>query len=457
MRQDNGRSRRDTAGPELPGMRIPVEQPGERGAVLTAVLLILMMLSALSAALMVNVRTEALIAYNERAGSQAAAAAEAGLNHATELATTFIAEWSASGFLSAEAAIDALLLGPDGLSGTVATDADNGSLGTRTGITAAEQIALGAQLSVAAGYDASYEAFVMDDDATAPDEPGNNLVDDQNERVIIRSTGYGPDDTTVTLEAIIGPIPLPAMVVDGDLTVSGNATIAGSNGGLHANGDLDIDGNAVTLTGTATASGIYTGSPAGTGSAPELPVHPIHASDYLGFADYILTSAGTMTDPAGTVVCAATPCHNWHFSSGEWSIHNAEPPTGTYYVEGAVAITGNPGTAVTPVHISIIAEQSIDISGNADVTPDTPDLMFVTDGDLDFTGGTEIHAPGKILVREQVRIAGNPEILGQVLVEDATSVDPLVSDNTVSGNVDITYNGDIPSDTFGVTGWRDVR
>lgn len=454
MRQDNGRSRRDTAGLELPGMTIPVEQPGERGAVLIAVLLILMMLSALSAALLINGRTGVLIAYNERAGTQAGAAAEAGLNHAVELVTTFIAERNANGFASADAAIDALLAGPDGDPGTVA---DNGSLGTRTGITAAEQIALGAQLSVAPGIDARYEASVMDDDDTAPDEPGDNLVDDENKRLIVRATGYGPDDTTVTLEAIVGPLPLPALVVGGDFSVSGSVAIAGSSGGLHANGDLAITGGAVTLTGTATASGLYNGSPAGSGGTPGLPVQPISASDYLGFADFILTSAGTMTDLAGTELCAAAPCNNWEFAGGEWSIGNAEPPTGTYYAEGPVSITGNPGSASTPVQISMIAEDSINISGSADFTPDTTDLMFVTDGDLDFTGGTEIHAPGQILVHEQARIAGNPEILGQILVENATSVDSLVTDSTVSGNVEITYNGNIASDTFGVSGWRDVR
>ena len=60
-------------------------------------------------------------------------------------------------------------------------------------------------------------------------------------------------------------------------------------------------------------------------------------------------------------------------------------------------------------------------------------------------------------VHEQARITGEPEILGQILVENATSVDSLVTDNTVSGNVEITYNGNITSDTFGVSRWRDVR
>ncbi len=100
----------------------------ERGSALIGVLLLLMMMSALAAALGVSGQTETLISRNQRAAAQAQAAAEAGLNHAVELATTYIFEWKANGFPDADAAIDALLLGPDLASGTVATDADNGGV-----------------------------------------------------------------------------------------------------------------------------------------------------------------------------------------------------------------------------------------------------------------------------------------------------------------------------------------
>lgn len=56
------------------------------------------------------------------------AAAEAGANHAVDLTLDFVRRWRANGFATPAAAITSLLLGPDTLSGTVATDADNGSL-----------------------------------------------------------------------------------------------------------------------------------------------------------------------------------------------------------------------------------------------------------------------------------------------------------------------------------------
>ena len=123
-----------------------VELPGERGSALLGVLLLLMMVSALAAALGVSGQTETLISRNQRSAAQAQAAAEAGLNHAVELATTYISEWNANGWPDVDAAIDALLLGPDGLSGTAGTDADNGSLGPRVGagIETAEALPLGA-------------------------------------------------------------------------------------------------------------------------------------------------------------------------------------------------------------------------------------------------------------------------------------------------------------------------
>ncbi len=402
-----------------------VEQPNERGSALILVLLVLMMMSALTAALTVNGQTETLISRNQRSGAQAQAAAEAGLNHAVELATTYIFEWNANGWtIGPEEAVDALLLGPDGASGTTGTDADNGSLAARVGagIETAEAIPLNTPQSMVAGGAATYEALILDDEADAPDEDGN-LVNDINETLIVRATGYGPDDTMVVLEALIAPAPLGAIVTNGDLEISGSVTVDGTNSDIHSNGDLDISGGGSDIEGTVTASGTYTGSPAGSGGAAPIPLPTISASDYLHYADFILTSSGTMTNQAGTVLCTwsgGTPCNNWDFDSGigEWSFGSSAPATGSYYVEGSVKISGSPGSAATPMQITIIAEDSIDMSGSPDIIPGTPELLFVTDGDLEITGGLDIIDPlttqGQILVHEQVNLAGNPTIGGQL-------------------------------------------
>lgn len=70
----------------------------------------------------------------------------------------------------------------------------------------------------------------------------------------------------------------------------------------------------------------------------------------------------------------------------------------------------------------------------------------------------EIHlAEGQILVHEQLQISGNPVLLGQIVVEDATSDDSLVTESSISGNPSIIYDGDVGSTLFAVTGWREVR
>ncbi len=437
-----------------------LEHPRERGSALLGVLLLLMLMSAIAAALAVSGQTETFISRNQRSATQATAAAEAGLNHAVELATTYIFQWKANGFADVTGAIAALLTGPDQ---DPATLADNGSLGTRVGITPAEDIPIGTHLTITAGINAEYEAFVMDDDATAPDEPTGDLYNDENQTLVVRAIGYAQDNTKVVLEALIGPLELPAVVTNGDLDISGSMEISGTQGGVHSNDDLIISGGAASVDGTVTASGTYTGSLPGSGGAAPLPVQQIRASDYLAYADFILTSAGTMTDAGGTVLCASTPCNNWSFDggTGTWSIGSTAPGDGTYYVEGEVKITGSPGSAASPVVLTIIAEGSIDISGSPDISADTPELLFVTDGDLEISGGLDaldpLTAQGQMLVHEQVSMSGNPSVGGQLIVENAASISTLVTANSISGNVTITYNGGLGTGVYSVTGWRDIR
>ena len=440
-----------------------VERPGERGYALLGTLLMLMMMSAMAAALGVNGQTETLISRNQRSATQATVAAEAGLNHAIALVSTFIKESGPNGFNDIFQATNALLLGPDLASGTVETDADNGSLGTRAGIDAAEAIPIGTQLTIAAGVNATYEAFIRDDDATAPDEPGGDLYDDENEKLIVRATGYGPDDTKVVLEALIGPTEIPGVFVNGDLTVSGSVDIQGTEGHLHTNGDLVITGGGSSIAGTVTASGSYSGSHAGSSGATPLPVIEVSASDYLADADYILTSNGQVTEPNGTVVCDASSdsgaCKDswgWDYKGdATWESYEDGADSNTFYVEGDV-IRGSSGSDSDPLQLTISAEGSINVNGNPHISPDTPLLQFVTDGDLEISGTPEMHAMGQILVHEQIKLNGNSVIIGPISVENAANDHDLVEDNEISGNPTITYNGGI----FGAVvliGWWDVR
>jgi hypothetical protein len=462
-----------------------VERPGEHGSALIAVLLLLMMMTALAGALSLGSQTETFVSRNQNSGARAQAAAEAGLNHAVELAVTYIFEWNANGFANYGQAVDALLAGPDGDAGD---DADNGSLGARAGIDAAEDIPIGVRLPIAGANGVQYEAFLMDDDDTAPDEDGN-LDTDLNDRLIVRATGYGPDNSKVTLEAIISPTSFGAIVTESNLVISGNVSIQVNDPdhpdpdpAVHSNGDLIIEGTSTDINGTLTATGKYVSTDkdlSGTGSAGRVDVPEVKAKDYESWADFKLKPDGTMVNMAtGLVVCNVAVdkvCNQWEFNDAtdSWSLSKA-PPAGTYYVEanangtgGDAKISGSPGTKDNPIEVSIVAEGNIDISGSPKLVPDTPELLFVTNkdlkivGSLDIVEGTEeniINVQGQMLVREQVELGGNVSVLGQVIVNDAPdSSSILVTSNHLHGNVEIQYAGGLGGSSFTVTGWRDIR
>jgi hypothetical protein len=110
-------------------------------------------------------------------------------------------------------------------------------------------------------------------------------------------------------------------------------------------------------------------------------------------------------------------------------------------------------------NLTVIAEGSIDLSGSPEITSYTNQLLVVTDADLDISGGvsTSISAQGQMLVHEQISFSGNVTLGGQVIVEDAPSIDPLVENNAISGSVVINYSGGLGTNLFFVTGWREVR
>jgi Tfp pilus assembly protein PilX len=93
--------------------RIEPQWRDERGMALVGVLLLLLMMSALGAAMTVSGQTETLIARNELAAAQAQAAAEAGLNHGVEVTTQYIFDWKSNGFSSIDLAVDAVLTNAD--------------------------------------------------------------------------------------------------------------------------------------------------------------------------------------------------------------------------------------------------------------------------------------------------------------------------------------------------------
>lgn len=451
----------------------------EEGFALVLVLLALLVVSGLSAAMVTSGKTEVLISVNQERQAQARAAAEAGLNHALAVTVSYVQNWQGNGFVNASAAMTRLLRGPDN---DAATAADNGSLaGLANGVPMPP-----ATVALDAATGTSYEARAMDEDdplrgLSGADhlriaETGDATLD-SNGRITVRATGYARGGTTVTLEATVGPIILPAIVTNDSLEISGNPTIGGANGSVHSNGNLTISGSP-NITRNATASGNYstTGNPTigglSGGGRPNLTIPPVNAADHRALADFILQSDGRMTTQDETnVICNAAVDNNacrdlgygWRYSAAgpSWDLNDNNPlnATGTYYVEGDASISGSPGSALVPLAISIIAEGDIEITGNPNLRPDLPELMLVTNADLRIAGTLEqpIAFEGQMLVREQLSITGHPTLAGQILVENAANLSNVVLSNNISGNPTIIYNGIVGTNTFVVVGWREIR
>jgi hypothetical protein len=446
----------------------------ERGSAIIGVLLLLMLMSALAAAMGVSGRTESLITRNHQSRAQARAAAEAGINHAVQITVDYLQTIDP---VNIPGALDALLVDTTPLAGGVA-------FGAPTGIAGALDSTV------------SYQILLMDEDDPDRGAAQTNLTDDldptnnedgvettdNNNTLVFRATGIAQGGAAVTLEALIAPVELGAIITDGDLEIAGTVSVTGGDDAdVHSNGDLTVNGGSASVSGSLTASGVYDGPAGGYGGAAEKPLPEVSAEDYKHHADFVLEDDGTMTcngaggcsNPTtggtwgfGATICVAANDGNgcrtdwgWRFAGGGWEMGSGggapgTPQNGTFYAETDVSISSGPTLTMT-----LIAEGSIDISGSPNLTAHTNELLFVTDGDLDISGGveTDVIAQGQILVHEQLSISGNATLGGQIIVEDAANTHSLVTTSSITGSVVIDYNGTLGTNLFFVTGWREVR
>jgi hypothetical protein len=464
---------------------IVVHARSERGIALVVVLLLMAVLSGLATGFAMNGQVESSMAQNEVYYAGARAAAEAGMNRAVEA-------------IRLNTTAD-LLRGQDGASNpaiaaTTGVNADNGNLAfLLVGAPAVSPYALDANGQY------SYTIQVFDDDdprlyttpltaaqldamGVGPLSENGSGQTDTNDQLILRAQGFGPSNTVVTLSRVLlsqefvavpPPSLNPAILVNGDLNIGGNITIAGLAGSVHANGDLTVDGASADVSVNATASGDYEANshfePGGTsgGGYANINVPEIRAADYAHLADYILQSDGSVTFGNGLPCLALCP-GDWTFGGGVWSITGNSAPTGTFFVEGSVTISGSPkGPGNANIAMSVIATGSIRITGSPKLKPENGDkFQFITDGDFVMAGAVDLDDPtqveGQILVREQIHIAGNPEFQGRILVGDADDLSSDVETSAIPGNPTFTYNGTLgalpsaagaPTYTNNVTGW----
>ena len=434
---------------------------------LIGVILLLILASGVCAALAVSGKTETMAAYNLDTSAQARAAAQAGLTAAVEAAITYLN----TTVLDPTDAVNNLIEGPDD---NAAATADNGNLATIDGVATGLPVP-GVKLQLASLQGVSYTVQAFDEDdpnrgltlsaaAITEIDENTNATTDGNKKIVIRAIGYGRNNTTVTLEAIIGTTTLPAIVTNGDLDVQGNLTLVGQNGGVHANGNLTLGSGSGDIAEDATASLVADIHPSAdiggleAGGQPTKTVPTVNAADYYSFADYLLDNDGVIKNAQTLAVLASQASYGWTWDGVKWDLNTNSVISGTYYAKSAIRMAGSPG----PVIMSIIAEGDIDIQGNGNLQPDVQpnfDNLFVTNGDLEISGSfaTPLLVEGVILVRGQLDISGSPDIAGQILVENVSGAGTLSDVNEINGNPTITYNGTAGNDTFDLASWREIK
>jgi hypothetical protein len=181
----------------------------------------------------------------------------------------------------------------------------------------------------------------------------------------------------------------------------------------------------------------------------------------------ILHVDGTVTTGPG-ILCGTdglclggTPVavpNGWSFLDGVWRVTGESAADGVFYSESKVELSGNTGSVKPPWRATIISRDSINISGDIRLSPypttSTPlqNHLLVTGNDLLISSNMRAdYAAGAILVHQQMKISGNPQIAAFILVGDGQPTwpgdpfadgSPGIALNEISGSPIITYSCD---------------
>ena len=410
---------------------------GSAGVALPAALTGLLALSVLIAGAWLIVDLSAKAAKNREGAVRAFELAESGAAHALAILRGDLVDTS----------LTRLLVGSDNLQST----ADDGRL-IGYGLPAGDQVPA-AGVSFAGG---TYFVELVDD----PGDTDGDPLADSNSRILARCRGVASDGASATVEAVIGSTPLPALATEGNLIINGNPEILGPCGSAHGNQIVVVSGNptvsgGVTAADTVDVSGTITdtlGNPVEPlHHQPPIEIPELHYSDYCpGDADFVLRADGMVIDDLGNVVGDANGAtvNGWKYvGSGIWDLDSDTPTPGTYCVEGNAKMGKNPGTAGSPIDLSVIAQGSIEISGNPYMQPDHADgILLLAEGDVSISGNPVASAKtysGSIYAGSQCKVSGNPRISGSIMCKDNPNPpgsEEYAVQNEISGNAEITFD-----------------
>jgi hypothetical protein len=153
--------------------------------------------------------------------------------------------------------------------------------------------------------------------------------------------------------------------------------------------------------------------------------------------------------------------------------YNLSTPSASTPNGGNAKITSNLGSDTNPIHLSVFATGSIEISGTPNFVANltglqasqelppfvTVNLMFVTVEDVKIRGDVEVpRFSGIIYAGEQFDLSGNGAFDGQVIALSNDNVSgSLVSANSISGSFDLSFNGGQAIGTVRLMSWRQIK
>jgi hypothetical protein len=326
-----------------------------------------------------------------------------------------------------------------------------------------------------------YTVALCDDMLTDVD-PTTGILDtdpnhDVNKRVLMRSTGVGRNGSTATIEAVIGAVDMAAIFVNGNANVQGNPTTSGSDGAVYASGNMLLSGNPCAQmyfasTGTTTAGSNVRGGTGCTTSAVDIrqntqPLNPpiLNPANYEQYADYKLdgTTGFMYQRSAGAgspwVLVLSLPGVSYVSSTAGWSF-DSSIGNGTYYVyKSDLTMGGSPGSAGSPVHLTIICDGWVNLAGSPVMVPNLTlpfmgGVAVIAGTDLLMAGNASSSYTGLYYALDQINFSGNPNITGQVVAGNQADVPYPSSGGTnlvpldattgymdISGNPTITWSG----------------
>jgi Tfp pilus assembly protein PilX len=152
--------------------------------------------------------------------------------------------------------------------------------------------------------------------------------------------------------------------------------------------------------------------------------------------------------------------------------YNLNTPAASTANGGNVKLSSNAGTDNVPIHISILTTGSIELTGNPNFISQlnnvqttelppfvAPNFLFVATEDVKIRGDASVpRFSGVIFAGEQFDLSGNGAIDGQVLsLSNPDLSGSPVSDNSISGSFDLTFNGGQAVGRIMLMSWRQIK